>query len=207
MFIGVPRTADHAQRRRQVIDAAIKVLASGEGGGPTMADVAAEAGVSVGLVQRYFATKDEMLLLTFEHLGARLVERVERSWDAGGSIRARLRGCLLELLPLDAERSTEIRVYQIFCGRATGSPALREVQVALHAATRGDLAASITAAQAAGEIHADRDAAMEAIALWAFVDGLALHASADPDGLPPAAVVRAVDSQLDKLFFNDWTNR
>ncbi|MFI6499555.1 TetR/AcrR family transcriptional regulator [Nonomuraea typhae] len=196
----MPRVADHAQRRRQVVEATLRVMAARGMEGPTMAEVAAEAGVSVGLVQRYFPTKDEMLLLTFEHLGARLVERLKAAWEAGGAVEDRLRRCLLELLPLDAGRMTEIQVYQVFCGRAAGNPALRRVQVTVHATARADLAAAIALAQADGEIPADRDPGEEAALLWALVDGLAVHGCADPAGLPPAMAERLVERQLDRLF-------
>ncbi|MFI9551158.1 TetR/AcrR family transcriptional regulator [Nonomuraea endophytica] len=196
----MPRVADHAQRRRQVVEATMRVIAARGMEGPTVAEVAAEAGVSVGLVQRYFPTKDEMLLLTFEFLGARLVERLKDVWEAGGPLKDRLRRCLLELLPLDDERTAEIRIYQVFCGRAVSNPALRRIQVAVYSAARTDLAATIAQAQAQGEIPAGRDPDEEAASLWALVDGLALHSCADPGGLPPAMAERLVDRQLDRLF-------
>ncbi|MER7400898.1 TetR/AcrR family transcriptional regulator [Streptomyces sp. NPDC000070] len=196
----MPRIADHAERRRQVVEAATRVIAARGTDGPTVAEVAAEAGVSVGLVQRYFPTKDEMLLLTFESLGARLAARLTRAWEADGPARERLRRCLLELLPLDDERSAEMRVYVAFCGRAVGSAALRRVQVALHSAARADLASTIAHAQSQGEIPPGRDPAEEAALLWAMVDGLALHACADPAGLPPRTAERLVDRHLEGLF-------
>ncbi|WP_431040796.1 TetR/AcrR family transcriptional regulator [Streptomyces sp. P1-3] len=196
----MPRVADHAQRRRQVVEATMRVMAARGMEGATVAEVAAEAGVSVGLVQRYFPSKDEMLLVTFEFLGAQLVERLKKAWEAGGPVRERLRRCLLELLALDDERIAEIRVYQVFCGRAVSNPALRRVQVALYSAARADLAAAIAQAQAAGEVAADRDPDEEAALLWTLVDGVALHGCADPDGLPPAMAERLVDRQLHRLF-------
>ncbi|MFI6907871.1 TetR/AcrR family transcriptional regulator [Nonomuraea sp. NPDC050394] len=196
----MPRVADHAERRRQVVEATLRVMAARGMEGPTVAEVAAEAGVSVGLVQRYFPTKDEMLLLTFEFLGARLMMRIKTAWEAGGPVRERLRRCLLELLPLDDERIAEIRIYQVFCGRAMGNPALRRVQVALHATARADLAAAIAQAMAEGEVRGERDPGEEAALLWALVDGLAVHGCADPIGLPPAMAERLVERQLDRLF-------
>ncbi|MFI6390189.1 TetR/AcrR family transcriptional regulator [Nonomuraea sp. NPDC050547] len=196
----MPRVADHAERRRQVVEATLRVMAARGVEGPTMAEVAAEAGVSVGLVQRYFPTKDEMLLLTFEFLGARLMVRIKTAWQAGHSVRERLRRCLLELLPLDDERIAEIKIYQVFCGRAMSNPALRRVQVTLHATARADLGAAIARAQDEGEIPGELNPGEEAALLWALVDGLAAHGCADPAGMPPAMAERLVDRQLDRLF-------
>ncbi|MFI6299148.1 TetR/AcrR family transcriptional regulator [Nonomuraea sp. NPDC050790] len=196
----MPRVADHAQRRRQVVEATMRVMAAKGMEGATVSEVAAEAGVSVGLVQRYFPAKDEMLLLTFEFLGARLMERLHSAWESGGPVKDRLRRCLLELLPLDDERAAELRVYQVFCGRAVSSPPLRRVQSAMNAAARADLAAAIALAREEGEVPADRDPAEAAALLWSLVEGLGLHSCADPDGLPPSTAARLIDRQLTLLF-------
>lgn len=202
MFLGMPRVADHAGRRRQVVEATIRVMAARGAEGATVADVASEAGVSSGLVQRYFHTKDAMLLLTFEHLAAGLVERLGRSWAVEGSMRERMRRCLLEFLPLDAERTAEVRVYVAFCGRAVSSEALRRVQAASYAALRASFAEAVMDGQRCGDIAPDRDPFVEGTALWSFIDGLTLQMAADPAGVGAAEASRLVDRQLDHLFLN-----
>ena len=42
-----------------------------------MREVAAEAGVSLRLVQYYFGTKEELLLASMQHLAARFTARAE----------------------------------------------------------------------------------------------------------------------------------
>jgi TetR/AcrR family transcriptional regulator, cholesterol catabolism regulator len=70
---------NQAARRRRVLDAALALAASGGFDGVQMRDVAAEAGVALGTVYRYFASKERLLLEA-------MVEQVE---ELGAGQRAR----------------------------------------------------------------------------------------------------------------------
>lgn len=178
----------------------MRVLATRGMDGATVAAVATEAGVSVGLVQRYFRTKDEMLLVTSEFLGTRLVERLNRTWGAGGSPRERIRDCLLQFVPLDAERRAEVAIYVAFCGHAVASESLRRVLAASHAAIRSAFAEWIRDAQHRGELRVPDDPALEATSLWSLVDGLSLQVYADPDGVSAELAEQVVDRRVAQLF-------
>lgn len=54
-------TPNQAARRRRVIDAAMKLAADGGYDAVQMRDVASEAGVALGTIYRYFASKDHLL--------------------------------------------------------------------------------------------------------------------------------------------------
>ena len=55
------RTATRAARRQQLIDATMKCIARKGIGSTTLADVAREAGLSQGIVNLHFRTKDNLL--------------------------------------------------------------------------------------------------------------------------------------------------
>ena len=57
----IPRRVDRAQRRARIADAILRIAATRGLDEVSLRDVAAEAGVSMGQVQHYFATKSEML--------------------------------------------------------------------------------------------------------------------------------------------------
>lgn len=113
----MPRLVDHEVRRRQITDAVRQVIVSGGLEAVTFQTVAAEAGISVRLVQYYFGTKKDFLLAThrsvMEDAGARFAER----WTALGSNpapRDAVRAVLTELLPLDDRRRAEAIVLGAF---------------------------------------------------------------------------------------------
>ena len=62
-------------RRRQITDAVCRITVKGGLAAATFREVAAEAGVSVRLVQYYFGTKDELLLATQRHVAERATAR------------------------------------------------------------------------------------------------------------------------------------
>ncbi|WP_433663869.1 TetR/AcrR family transcriptional regulator [Nocardia sp. CA-128927] len=113
----MPRLVDHEVRRRQITDAVRRVIVSGGLEAVTFQTVAAEAEISVRLVQYYFGTKKDFLLAThrsvMEDAGARFMQR----WTALGpdaAPREAIRAVLTELLPLDDQRREETLVLGAF---------------------------------------------------------------------------------------------
>lgn len=161
----------------------------------TMREVATAAGVSVGTVQYYFRTKDDMLLLTFEHTIGRI-----RARAAGiartGSVGSVIRKVLLEFLPLDDVRRRESRVYLAFAARAAVTPALANYQHSLLSGLREQCASAFRLAVDRGESVAEFDPTAAAVEVAALVDGLILQLLSDPDGLPAATATEVLDTCL-----------
>src|SRR6478735_4379836 len=88
----MPKRVDHAIRRREITDAVCRITVKGGLTAATFREVAAEAGVSVRLVQYYFGSKDELLLATQRQVAHRSILRL-REWvaETDGSPRAWLR--------------------------------------------------------------------------------------------------------------------
>jgi TetR/AcrR family transcriptional repressor of bet genes len=113
----MPRLADHDQRRAQITSAARRVIAREGLGAATFQSVAAEAGISVRLVQYYFGTKRKFLLATHHAVvsdaGARFTRRLS-TLGADPTPRDVIRAILTELLPTDAERRRDTIVLNAF---------------------------------------------------------------------------------------------
>ena len=187
----MPRTADHDARRRQVADAVEKLVADEGLDAVTVARTAAAAGISVGLVQRYFPAKDDMLLHTFTAVRQRIEQRVMAGVRDAVDARVEdiLRTALAELLPLDAVRRRECRVVLAFTGRAIGNDHLTGALRAGNAHLRALLAQAIHNGKECGEVPAETDAPAAAAQLLATVDGLALHTYTDPGVVHATAVL------------------
>ena len=176
----MPRVADHDARRRQVAAAVAEIVATHGLDGVTVARAAAGAGISVGLVQHYFANKDDMLLFAFTHvregIDARVADAVAAGAGSGARIERVLVDALGELLPLDERRRRECRVTLAFAGRSVDNPRLAEVLRASADGARGRLAVAVHNGKECGEVPAETDERLEAARLLALVDGLAMHA-------------------------------
>jgi TetR/AcrR family transcriptional repressor of bet genes len=153
--------------------------------------VAAEAGVSVGLLQHYFHDKDEMLLFALESLTNQVGRRTAQcvaALDGTDEPKALIRAMLIELLPLNPERAAEAHVASAFLTRAAVDPKVSAHLQGGYVRAHGFLTTQL---RRGGATHP----AEEADILLALVDGLALHTLAGHH-LPEGALA-ALDRLLD----------
>jgi AcrR family transcriptional regulator len=201
----MPKRVDHEERRRQIADALLRTAAARGLHATGMRDVAAEAGVSLRLVQYYFGTKEELLLFATQQLAAQFSERalarIRRTTQAGGPARPResIAAILTEGLPADDDRRTFITIYTAYLALSLTDPAL-----AITPLVRGSnvvievVAAQLRAAQAAGDTPAHLDPDTEATSLVAMSAGLGTSVIAGQSSPEQAQAV--IDYHLDRLF-------
>jgi AcrR family transcriptional regulator len=202
----VPKRVDHEERRRQIADALLRTAATRGLHAAGMREVAAEAGVSLRLVQYYFGTKEELLLAAMQHLAARFSERaVARFREAGksggrlASPRDIIAAILAEALPADDERRTFHVVYTAYLALSLTDPALAIAPLVRNSSVVIDVvAAQLRAARDAGDALARLDPDLEAISLIAMSAGLATSVLAGQSSVAKAQAV--IDYQLGRLF-------
>lgn len=180
------RTADHDARRAQIVGG-VRLMALESGlGRVTMAGVAKSADVSVGLVQHYYDSKEQLLLDTFSSVRAGVLARVDRA-----TARAERRGARIEemmvdglkqLLPLDKRRREEAYLVHAFAGLALEDPNLRTHLANADAELIDRVAQGLTNGKVCGEVLPDTDATARGYALVAGTAGLAanLLTASDP---------------------------
>lgn len=180
----MPKQVDHASRRRQIAEAVCSLADERGLEGVTLRDVAARAQVSMGSVQRCFATKEEMLVFALGQIGERIGERIRARLVAGPAQSAgtELGHAVTEIALLDEEHRAEARVWLAFAAQAAVSDALAGPLTASYAALQAAFTHLVTAAAAdhtAGADVAGRaaplDAQREARTLLALADGLTTH--------------------------------
>jgi len=172
----VPKLADHDARRAEIADAVLRIAGRTGLHSVTMRSVAAEAGVSVRLVQYYFETKELLLQFTLTRLARRMGERIQARLTRVGrapSPRDTLTAVLTEALPIDEESRTFHLVYTAYAVLAVTDAKLA-AQPFMDApnAMEDFLVAQLESAHRTGHIRADLDARTEAISLLALSAGL-----------------------------------
>lgn len=159
-------------------------------------EVAGAGGVSIGTVQHYFPTKDDMLAAAFTAVVERMRQRIG-SVCLGSDVRRNISAVLSELLPLDATRAAESRIQVAFAARAATSPMLAGIQRSvLTEITDALTGAFARAAAGAATLAQSRTAAQLAVAA---TDGLALHAVSSGGWLSAAQLSAALELLLDAL--------
>lgn len=156
----------------------------------TFREVAAEAGVSVSLVQHYFGTKENLLVTTLDLHSAAMGERI------GGQIAAlgpeagpldRLRAVAGAFIPVDAETRAAMLLYHGFAAAALTDEALR-TGAAFRNAT--NLLAYIAGQLAmTGDLAEGVDPDVEARALLALVLGLSIGVLLEQTSVSDAGAV------------------
>ena len=197
----MPKQVDHEARRRRIADAVCRLAARHGLEEVTLRRVAAEAGVSMGQVQHYFMTKNQMLLFAFRTMSARVEQRLGAAVDAldkPPTIRALLRALLVAMVPTDADSRFEAPLWVAFLARAVIEPSLADPLNDGGNALTGFAANQLRSAQQTGQIAASLDPEREAASLFALADGLMIRTLLDPD--QTATALATLDYHLDRIF-------
>lgn len=122
------RTATREKRRQQLIDATIKCIARKGMSSTTLGDVAGEAGLSQGIVNLHFESKDNLLNETLRYLADEYKTHFDTALQRAGSDPShKLRAVMeLDLHPLICNRR-KIAVWFAFRGEAKSRPAYRRI--------------------------------------------------------------------------------
>lgn len=169
---------DHDSRRATLTDAVWSLIARGGVEAVSLRTVATEAGVSMGRVQYYFATKDALLLHALERAHQRMEVRIESRIAALGPgdddsperDHAVLAAILDELLGEHPETRDAVRVHAAF---AASAPDPRRTAVL----TDGDdeilgLAAAVVRQALDDGLVADADPDVDGYALFTLAGAL-----------------------------------
>jgi AcrR family transcriptional regulator len=189
----MPRTsAAHAsEMRERILDGAHRAMLAGGYRGTTMPAIAAEAEVSVGLLYRYFESKEELYLAMCESVTQaqldELAVQISQITDARERL-ARAVGYFVE--SLDTEHWGAI----VTTGWAEADikPALRDMLRRRCDQIRAFAAMFLREAIARGEIEADVEVEELSLATTMLMDGVIAHQAEMGDRFDPDLVQRSV---------------
>ena len=189
---------DTDARRRQLGEALWRVVLRDGIESASVRKVAAEAGVSAGSLRHVFPTQSKLLTFAMQLVIDEVTRRVE-AVEPSGDIRQAVERVLQSLLVLDAETRAIFEVWLAFAGRARVDASLRPLRDQAHAQVRTLCRVSIEALCADGKARPDLAVLDEAERLHAFIDGLAMHATLEPELTTPARQVELLSLHLDTL--------
>jgi AcrR family transcriptional regulator len=162
------RTTGSEEKRRQILDAAVRVFARRGYHTSRVGDIAEEAGVAHGLLYHYFSSKDDVLETVFRENWGVLLERVEAVEGSAEPARDQLRHVAAILLRTWLHEPDVVRVLVRDIAR---SP---EVQDRI-----GELVKPIASIRrivergiASGEFRSDLDPALAAVVFYGAIDEL-----------------------------------
>jgi AcrR family transcriptional regulator len=193
----VPRaTAEHAAEvRHRILDGADRAFREAGFRATSIPEIAAAAGVSVGLIYRYFPSKEELFLSVCQ---ARTDSQLNELASALGAIAdpgERLDAAIEYFVRSLVEQGWGSIVIHALA-EADRNPRLRDMLVRLTEQERGFAAMFMREAIARGEAPPDLDVEGASLAVAMLLHGAIVHQVERGASFDPAAVTRAITTAL-----------
>jgi TetR/AcrR family fatty acid metabolism transcriptional regulator len=162
------RTAGSEEKRRLILDAAVRVFAHKGFHTSRVGDIAEEAGVAHGLLYHYFTSKDEVLETIFRENWTVLVERLRAVAESGGPARDQLRHIAAILLRTWLHQPDVVRVVIREIARTPAvtiriGELVKPIEVIREVIEHG---------QGTGEFRSDLDPQLAAVVFYGGIDEL-----------------------------------
>jgi TetR/AcrR family transcriptional regulator, fatty acid metabolism regulator protein len=157
-------------KRRQILDAAVRVFARQGFHATRVSDIADEAGVAYGLVYHYFRSKDEVLNELFVERWSLLLTAIEEADQAGGSHRDRMAAVasfIIDSYKHDPELMKVIIVEVTRAANSFGRTHLTEIRRAYNS-----IAKIVADGQEAGEFRRDIDPLFASMTFYGAIEQL-----------------------------------
>jgi AcrR family transcriptional regulator len=166
----VPRVADKQERRDQVVEAAFRVIARDGLSGTSMRAVAKEAGCTIGLINHWFSSRDDLIEATFDQAITMEMERVtEIATDPSSYIDA-----ASQFLPVDERRRDEAKIWIAFYAMVLCGSDYEDRRAARCNAVRKTMVEGLRDFRPLPACHDIVDR------IFVLVDGIAINALMDP---------------------------
>lgn len=194
----MPKIVDWEERRNLVLAATWRVIARDGLTRVTIRSIAAEAGLSSGIIQHYFEDKSDILSSALVLSHNRIGERMIRA-SAGLKGLAAVRAVMLEAMPLEDDRLLEAQIEVSFWGHVLGNPALRGLLRMEYDTFWERLSDELDNAVVMGELRPDVDTERIVRHLIVIVDGLSADRVLYPVRVEPEQQVELLDAYLESI--------
>lgn len=186
-------------RRQALIDAAIASLKRAGHDGLSVRSIAAEAGVSLGLINHHFPNKEVLVAEAYRHFHRQLFDvHTQAVARAKPTARGRLRAFLESTFsPPNLDREV-LTAWVVFWGMLRYSKEIQRV----HDETYGDYVGLVRSMLAGLEKEEGRlrlNLRIAAIGLTALLDGLWLEWCLDPDHFSPRESIKICEAWIESL--------
>jgi len=194
------RKASREARRQQLIESTIKCIARKGLGNTTLADVASQAGLSQGIVNLHFDSKDNLLAETLRFLAEEYDAHFEKASSRNGADAASRLHALMEmdLRPVICDPK-KLAVWFAFWGEVKSVPTYQKICEAYDSKYDEVLVDLCNAIIAEGD-YRNITAQQVTDALSSMTDGLWLSCLIHPKAWDRHAAMAAVNSYLNGVF-------
>jgi len=163
-------------RRAELVEAALAVMKQGGVGAASLARVAAEAGLSKGMVLHYFGSREALIEATLRHMNALYGREVAQRLAAARTPLARVEAIVEANFAPWYYRPENAHTWLSFCAEAPFKQQPRRLQRVLHQRMQSNFTANLKPL-----VGAERARAI-ALGLTSLIDGLWMRCALTPGG-------------------------
>lgn len=195
----MPKVVDHNERRRQIAEAACRVIQRDGIDRVTVRTVAAEAGVSRGVMTHYFADVDQLYLYTLDVISDVGLDQL--SSHSPRNLK-QLIDALAETLPSEPDTASASAVWVSLWGRTIGQPDFATAMRARWNDWRRAVSTLLTTAEAQGVLPkgAVTEDAVDDIVVT--IDGINFQAGLSPERWPAKRQRKKLRELINRHFLS-----
>ena len=202
----VPRSMSRQARRKQLIEATIKCIAEKGLSGTTMADVTRQAGLSMGIVNLHFETKEKLLIETLRFISTEYTSGLTEIFN-NENLSAEEK--IISHVSFDFSRKitdrNKIAVWFAFWGETKSTPTYLSICASYIKEIAANLTKLFTELKIEGSYN-NVDPELVCVCYTALSDGLWLDLLVTPRGLKPAQAKRVAMHYLSTQFYNHFSS-
>ncbi|WP_371176525.1 TetR/AcrR family transcriptional regulator [Bacillus atrophaeus] len=192
----MPKRIDHEKRRKQIAEAAWRVILERGMEGATVRNIADKAELSLGALRHYFSTQDELLVYAMKLVKEKAAARINEIALQDLPPKEKILNILLEIVPTDDETRAEMEVWFAFTSY------FRHKETVYDAQHDGIFIAMRKLIDYLDQFHLLQnhlDKEIETEKLYALIDGLALHAMLEPERVNKKRIERVLIQHLHSI--------
>ncbi|MDL9980227.1 TetR/AcrR family transcriptional regulator [Microbacterium sp. ASV49] len=191
----MPKVVDRDERRREIVDAYLRIVSRSGVAAATSRALAAEAGISTGALWHYFDGFGDVVRDAFQRVYGQTNERIAAAADGARGLAA-LDAMAVDILPHDARTRDEATVVVSFWGLLPAHEGFREQSRAVEAEWGRQVSGHLREAIDDGELVADTPIAPLTDTLLAVFEALQLREVQGSPAAQPARQRAIIDHLL-----------
>ncbi|MFM9329982.1 TetR/AcrR family transcriptional regulator [Paenibacillus mesotrionivorans] len=169
----MPKIVDHSERKLEIAEATWRVVKQKGIKGVSVRNIAQESGLSPGALRHYFPDQEQLLVFVMQVVKDRVSARIQQVYQMELPPVRKVLSILLEMVPTDEERRTEMEVWFEFTFHMKKTnPDAFDSQ---HDGIYQGMVRLLAYLEREGKMRESLDLDLEAERLYAVLDGLALH--------------------------------
>ncbi len=188
----MPRVGVEGLRRAQVIQAVRKCVTENGIQGATVRAVAAKAGVSTGILNYYFESREQLIEETLHDACERVLDRISELSIRPESPLSKLHILVNSALPVGQDEREGNAFWVHYWAEAMNSTRLRQAHAEHYARWWASIEDAIREGQKLGVFRREVDARAVTRTVTALIDGLTVHTMLDERTTPASDTRRLV---------------